>query len=812
MHSIFENKAYILAAEVLASGVCGLDHFHRRAQQAYKLDVTELQPFVLEQSHLDYVLNQLSMQQGERVAANRCADTLIMIHKKAVDFDLAAFDFDQSHHVESLSAALELADSSLAQGGSVAIVGINTSASNSLVEQTHQFHLEQDFKAYCESNGIAALVLSPNVSPEQFYLAEVSRACNGVSDVSQLHDWLLDDVQSFNEVGFVESQADQTSAELLNNSFQNRDHLSIAYGSCKTLLGDGGAFTDVAAIIHAALTVQQRFIPGIANWQQPNASSFYSSPFYFPVESSSWYLEPNCVQRKACVHLAQNAANTVLLIADNPKDSLRDNGYLSLVDSVLLPVGANSEAQLLEALSNLATRLQAVQSELTPHCLYELRREYFELFNAGNFTYVVALLADSSDELLSEVEKAQKGVVAAFASHGEWKTPKGSYFSANPVNAQDDANTENVCFLYPGIGATYVGLGKDLFQLFPEIYAQIDGMAESLVDSMKDRIINPRGVDKLGFKELKTIDSNLRNHLADIAECGVAYAVIFTRIFQQALGLKADFAAGYSMGEVSMFAGLGCWQKPGLMSERLANSETFNERLSGDLKALKAHWGLAENAVVSEKLWETYTLKATPEDVAKAAEDEDRVYTTIINTPDSLVIGGDPDACQRVIKRLGVRGMALDMPNAIHSPPAFKEYEQMEALYTLDVNARVDTKLYSSSCYLPVPQRSKAIANSIAKCLCDPVDFPRLVDTMFDKGARVFIEVGPGRSLTSWTEKIIAHDDNRKAQAHVSLPINAKGTADELTLLRAVAKLISHGAKIDVKRFYQGSIFSNLNH
>ena len=82
-----------------------------------------------------------------------------------------------------------------------------------------------------------------------------------------------------------------------------------------------------------------------------------------------------------------------------------------------------------------------------------------------------------------------------------------------------------------------------------------------------------------------------------------------------------------------------------------------------------------------------------------------------------------------------------------------------------------------------MPQRSKSIANSLAKCLCDPVDFPRLINAMFDKGARVFVEVGPGRSLTSWTEKIIAHDESRKQQAHVSLPINAKGTADELTLL-----------------------------
>ena len=127
----------------------------------------------------------------------------------------------------------------------------------------------------------------------------------------------------------------------------------------------------------------------------------------------------------------------------------------------------------------------------------------------------------------------------------------------------------------------------------------------------------------------------------------------------------------------------------------------------------------------------------------------------------------------------------------------------MEELFSMDVSKRIDTKLYSSSCYLPVPQRSKAIANSIAKCLCDPVDFPRLVTAMYDKGARVFIEMGPGRSLCSWVEKTLKHEADK---THVSVPVNAKGTSDELTLMRAVAKLISHGIAMDITTLYQGSL------
>jgi PfaB family protein len=114
--------------------------------------------------------------------------------------------------------------------------------------------------------------------------------------------------------------------------------------------------------------------------------------------------------------------------------------------------------------------------------------------------------------------------------------------------------------------------------------------------------------------------------------------------------------------------------------------------------------------------------------------------------------------------------------------------------------------MYSSSCYLPIPHHKNAIAHSIAKCLCEQVDFPRLVNTLNDKGAQVFIEMGPGRSLSSWVDKILV--DNEQ-QAHISVPVNAKGTDDELTYMRAIAKLVSHGINLDLDTIFNGSIIVN---
>ena len=57
------------------------------------------------------------------------------------------------------------------------------------------------------------------------------------------------------------------------------------------------------------------------------------------------------------------------------------------------------------------------------------------------------------------------------------KTPNGSYFTANPL-----AKKGKVAFVYPGSAAAYEQMGKDIFQLFPQLHthfeAKVPDMAE----------------------------------------------------------------------------------------------------------------------------------------------------------------------------------------------------------------------------------------------------------------------------------------------------------------------------------------------
>lgn len=757
--------------------------------------------------------------------------------------------FEKTIIVNSLAKALVQLERLVKDNKLVALVGINSaglshklsseqSNEQQSAELTSTISFDQTFNGYQACSGIAGLLFASTTFVETTncyvysWLKGFAVGFDVEGNIEQtIQSALNNSAMNTNDVGLLEvsalanPQSVKTESSALLSSYQSKQ-LTTAISCARSVSGEGKGFSQVLGLLRTVIALQQRYIPAISDWQHPQENElalWQASNFYLPTESRPWFPHQDGSAHVAAYScLAANDDYCHLVLQENlqqiksinvdekhPASDIRHNGFIACSELKMVLVTADSEQGLLSKLIELQNSQQSL-SELALSCYNQVQE------NVGSYT--VSLLAESTEELLKEIQSAASGITTAFETQKEWRTPKGSYFTPVPVNVAS-ADDQNISFLYPGIGATYVGLGRDLFHLFPEIHQDVANLADDIGASLKDTLLNPRTISRPDFKALKQLDLDLRGNLADIAEAGVGFACVFTKVFENVFKVKADYATGYSMGEVSMYAALGAWQQPGLMSARLAQSDTFNHRLCGDLLTLREHWGLGElskkeeakQETADELIWETYTIKATLDEVIAASEGEERVYCTIINTPDSLLLAGYPADCLRVIKKLGVRAMALNMANAIHSAPANKEYDDMVELYTMEVMPRIKTKMYSSSCYLPVPQLSKAIAHSVAKCLCDRVDFPRLVNTMHNKGARVFIEMGPGRSLCSWVDKIldVSSQDaasNNDKKPRVAVPVNAKGTSDELTYFRAIAKLISHGVKLDLHTLFNGSI------
>jgi PfaB family protein len=406
--------------------------------------------------------------------------------------------------------------------------------------------------------------------------------------------------------------------------------------------------------------------------------------------------------------------------------------------------------------------------------------------------YALMIVGHTREEILKETEFMQERLADALENGTPLKTPKGSYFTPTPLGGD-----ETVAFVYPGVGSAYVGLGQDLFHLFPAVYDKVSQMTTDVGELIKEREIYPRSRELLTEDDKWKLELRLRKDTTTIAKCGLSFFGLYTMVLRDCFKVVPHYAFGYCQGETGMMASLGVWTDPLKLTKTHTTSSTFQERLHGELTAVRDYWGLEKRAPSShEKIWDSYTLQAAPAIVRETIKEQERVYLTMVNTPDEVVIAGEPESCLRVIKELGCKYYPLGLRMAMHADPARLEYDRFVDLYTLPVNEKPGIRFYSTSCYKPIPIRSKAVAHSIAKAFSQTVDFPRLVNQTYEDGARIFIEIGSRKFCSNLIDKILTH------RPHLAIPTNVKGVKDQASLVRILAQLVSHRVPVDLSPLF----------
>ena len=599
-------------------------------------------------------------------------------------------------------------------------------------------------------------------------------------------------------------------------------------------------FASMLGLFASILCLDQRYRLGsklsLINEQdvQLNAD-WQASPFYCLPQSTSYLPTKNESARHIIVSHCANSKHQLILISQaqnltssfNSLNGLNEKQYHSKVTSQqminngflaqhsLKPVifNAASVDSLLFLLNQFLWQLESKDLlSFTQFCEHQYQLSTKQAESRDSY-YCVVLLASSLITLKQQILLALTGIVTAIENKKAWKTPAGSYFSGQLINVADGSQVDinqvkqhkPLSFIYPGVGALYVNMGKDLLRLFPQAYLDLLNISDDLAYSLQDHLMTPRLLTEPDFITSVELEKSLRRELANIAEAGVSYACLLTSIYQDQLQLKATSAAGYSMGEVSMFAALGCWKTPQIMSKRLRESRIFTEQLSGPLMRLQSAW--AEPVMNVDNVstrWESYHLKASFMLVESLLSAFPRVYITIINTNDSLVIAGEPAQCLALANQLNVRAITLNVPNIIHCELAKSEYENMRMLYSLPITQKINCQFFSSSCYLPIPITEKAIAVSISKCLTELVDFPRLIKKIAESDETVFIEMGAGKSLSSWIERILKNQQQPKPITCLS--VDQKNLDDYSAMIKTIAPLISLGYQVNCQPFFNGSL------
>jgi PfaB family protein len=563
---------------------------------------------------------------------------------------------------------------------------------------------------------------------------------------------------------------------------------SIALGSFAPNLGDAGSAAGLAGLIHAALAVYHRLIPGVPAWQGVNdPAAWQSTPFYVPGGSRPWFIRSGQEARNAGVDLGDSHRGYAHIVVSRAEDrGERANPFLPMASTHLLPVAGDDLAGILAALDGLQA---AVESGAA---LKTLARQAYQAFS-GVQPLALALIAGSPADLLREIDFARKGLPKAVEKGTEWQTPSGSYFTSQPAGPNG-----GVAFVYPGAFNSFVGLGKDLFDLFPTIYPRFSHLTQDIGAVLRERSLYPRSLAALSQKDLDELETALSQDPIAMLTSGTSLAVLYTYVLRHVFGVHPRAAFGYSLGETSMMYALEVWSDGDGGNAALSASPVFHRRLAGPKETVREAWGLptASDAEPGEPLWSNLLLMTTPEAVREQIQAEPRVYLTHINTPRQVVIAGDPVAVRRVADRLGCPALQAPFDHVLHCDPVRLEFEHLAGLNDFPVQPNTETALYSAAAYAPVRFEQAEIARDIAETLCSCLDFPRLVNRVYADGSRVFVEVGAGSNCARWVDEIL------KGSPHLAVSVSRKGSDDLSALLRTLARLVSHCVNLDLSPLY----------
>ncbi|NJK53909.1 MAG: type I polyketide synthase, partial [Leptolyngbyaceae cyanobacterium SU_3_3] len=515
--------------------------------------------------------------------------------------------------------------------------------------------------------------------------------------------------------------------------------LSCAIGSAKSNIGHTYAASGMASLIKTTLCLYHQYLPPTPNWTAPKETeAWQGSPFYVAPASRPWYLAAGESKRIAAINglgIDRTYAHVILSEeAHQQADDTESLDYLQHLPFYLFPISAPDREALFLALESLRKENALAGS------IAKLASQTFTKFRSQTGEYTIALVAHNSKELDQEIQRAFKGIEKAFDQQSEWKTPLGSYFTAKPQGKQGD-----VTFVYPGAFTSYMGLSPDSYRLFPKT---LDSLKEfSATDRIKQLLYTAhqrvyfRSLEKPSLRQLEQLENQLLDDSASMLLAGTASAVGFTMILQDYFQVKPKSAFGYSLGEVSMMSSLNVWTSSDDVASHMLTSPLFKTRITGEKQAVRECWGIAPDRALPPDFWSIYIVMHPIAEIRECLKSEERVYLTQINTPQEGVIAGDKDDCLRVIDRLQCPSFRAPFNDVLHCKPMQSELAELTHWFTTPIQDRGEIKFYSAADYRPLTLTSQTIGRDLARMMCEPIDFPRLINQVYADGARIFVEL-----------------------------------------------------------------------
>jgi acyl transferase domain-containing protein/acyl carrier protein/NAD(P)-dependent dehydrogenase (short-subunit alcohol dehydrogenase family) len=531
---------------------------------------------------------------------------------------------------------------------------------------------------------------------------------------------------------------------------------SVALGSVKSNIGHLKGAAGAAGLLKAALALRDKVLPPSVHCEHPNPNvDFAHSPLYVNTELKPWNVPADQPRRVGVSAFGFGGTNFHLVLEEFIPHKLTGNGK-RLVAVAETPAAATQGAAMYsknitpdvigEVLRKAPLRGALVIGAATEDELVERLRIVQKAAAAGDAPTPTApddsdlraperIAIDYADaaELADKSAKALKALKANQVPIWKALRPQGIFRGHGPSG--------KVAFLYTGQGSQYVNMLAPLRAAEP-IVAQLFDEADRIMTPLLGKPLTDYiFVDQTNADAVAKAEEDLRQ--TEITQPTVLTIDLALTRMLAAFGIRPDMTMGHSLGEYGALVASG--------------SLTFENALA----AVSARGrGMTQVAVDDKgKMAAVFAPLAEVERILKTIHGY--VVIANINSGQQSVIGGASHAVEQVTEiflQAGYNVVPLPVSHAFHTSivaPASEPLREMLSHLHMR-SARVPVVANVTGEFYPtgpdvVPQMLDLLAQQVA---C-PVQFVKGLRTLYDAGARIFIEVGPKKALQGFAEEVL---------------------------------------------------------
>jgi malonyl CoA-acyl carrier protein transacylase/NAD(P)-dependent dehydrogenase (short-subunit alcohol dehydrogenase family)/acyl carrier protein len=569
-------------------------------------------------------------------------------------------------------------------------------------------------------------------------------------------------------IGYIEAHGTGTSLgdpieiEALTRAFHTSKKNYCGIGSVKTNVGHLNTAAGVTGFIKTVLALKYKLIPPSLHFTRANPKiDFENSPFYVNTGLRKWKNE-EYPSRAGVSSFGIGGTNAHVVLEEFLEGASDKEGTGGLAPMLFL-LSAKTETALDKMTINLAEYLKKNPYVDLADVAYTLQ------VGRKAFNYRRILVCSNVQEAVDILSDHEPGKIKTF-------------------NAEEEK--QSVIFMFPGQGSQYVNMGWGLYQTEPVFRQEMDRCFEILKPMMgydPKEILYPSA----GFHGDHRSNRSNKSYIPPINQTENAQPLLFA--FEYALaklliqwGFEPHAMMGHSIGEYTAACLSGVISLEDALMVVALRGQLMQKMPAGDMLSVP---------ISEEKLKPLLDANAD-EDISLAA----------VNAPDNCVVSGTPQAVaafEKQLKKQGYECRPLHTSHAYHSnmmEPILDTFEKQFQRIRIKLNAP-GIPYISNLTGGWITHNETRNPGYWAKHLRQPVRFSDGLIELFALENALFVEVGPGSSLSAFAKK---HPHKKTGQKVIHLTRHPKEKAGDIPfLLSKIGECWLYGREIDWSGFYK---------